>query len=229
MFPASILSACSLPNDSGLTERKQSRPAWPWFSLRTASFIATKASPRPPPLAEDLPLEAAKNGRPKRLHSCRLVRVLNWSPEERLLVALGSWTRRPPESESAAGGKNVRKWVAWRGLVKDSGLQSWSQPAQSRSGRARDPHSLLLSPRPCASLARVGRARSAPSVPLPGQGELCAGRCCLLINDDASGSCATSSLSSPLWPHPVHSKVKSRPVGLDFSVEGLLCVSFFIH
>lgn len=102
---------------------------------------------------------------------------------------------------------------------------------QSHLGSSRRPRLSGLSPESCSSLAAVGCARSAPLVCLPGRGELCTGRCRLLINDDANGSCATGSLSSPLWLHPVHSEVKSRPAGLDFSVEGLLCVcvSFLIQ
>lgn len=59
---------------------------------------------------------------------------------------------------------------------------------------------------------------------MPTPAELCTGRCCLLINNDASGSSGASSLSRPLWLHPVQLKVESRPAGLDFSVEGLLCM-----
>lgn len=89
LFPASILSACSLPNDSGLTERKQSRPAWPWFSLRTASFAATKASLAP---CRGLASWSSQERQTLAVHACCLVRVLSWSPECWLLVALGSWT-----------------------------------------------------------------------------------------------------------------------------------------
>ena len=69
--PASVHSPCSLPSDSVLPEK--TKQAWPCFSLRTASFIATKGPlgplteewpPTPSgPLTEEWPPTAAKNHR----------------------------------------------------------------------------------------------------------------------------------------------------------------------
>lgn len=138
---------------------------------------------------------------------------------------------RTPEATQSQGlpplGKNnIRKWVVWcrRGCLEllafragSSHLSFLRQHTDTSPPSCSAPY-LVLSWHCWVMPAQPW------SVCLPGRGELCTGRCCLLINDDAGGSCATGSLSRPLWLHPVHIKVKSWPAWLDFSVEGLLCM-----
>lgn len=109
--------------------------------------------------------------------------------------------------------------------MKAAGL--WGRPRWPHVAWAaqRGPEALHPAPHLALPWHRWAAPRSAPPACLPGRGGLCTGRCRLLINDDASGSCATSSLSSPLWLPPVRSEVKSRPAGLEFPVEGApVCV-----
>lgn len=186
--------------------------------IRRASFIATKA-----PFAPGRRV-ASEGSQALQTQAATLLTSLG-SPEllAALVTASGGFQLqdppRPPESGSVTGGRYSRKWAAEVGLVKGSGFRAgWRAPPPPPSGTGTPPCS-RSAPVPAQPGWHACQARRALHRPLP----------LTYYNDDASGSCATSSLSSPLWPHTVRSKVKSRPAGLDFSVEGLLCVSFFIQ
>lgn len=156
--PAPILPA-ELSPTSGPSQGNKAGLAL--LLLGTAWFIVTKTH-LAPGRGVSCPLEQPRTPAPPRLRSYSLLRFLNSGLlSDNLWKAFSSGTLPGHPNQGLQWWENIRRWVALRGLAEDSGLQSWIQPLSSHLGSARGPPVSPAQPRPCASLAAVGCARSA--------------------------------------------------------------------